>query len=77
MVAQAAYHDEEADAQPEPFKLLLPRDIGVTLPNLPSPCDFSCPSSNYSKQNDARICSKFVFLSTLSSTSNSPILAKK
>ena len=37
MVTQATYHDEEVDAQPEPFELLLPRDIGVTLPNLPSP----------------------------------------
>ena len=77
MVTQAVYHDEEADDQPEPFKPLLPRDIGVTLPNLPSPHDFSHPSSNYSKQNDARICSEFVFLSMLSSTSNSPILAEK
>ena len=63
--------------QPEHFELLLPRDISATLPNLPSPCDFSHPSSNYSKQNDAKICSEFVFLSTLLSNSNLPILAEK
>ena len=37
MVTQAAYCDDKVDAQPEPFEPLLPRDIGVTLPNLPSP----------------------------------------